>query len=127
MKPERIQINLRSGTVPEASARCCVLFPKKAIERSPQGFTKFLARICREFGGYTIDGEVSGSWMERATGVVHEDHSVVVLVALPSLPASVDGLKTVVADAARDVRELSIFMSIGDGATMFVWASQVRI
>jgi hypothetical protein len=111
----------------KTGALCCVLLPKKAIERYPRAFADCLTRICTEFGGFTFDREVSGAWLERATEIVHEDHAVVVLIALSSHPSCIGILKAVIADAARDLGELSLFVSIGDRATIFVWASEVLI
>ena len=105
------------------SVQCCVLIPKVKLERFPLVIARFLNQIRSGFGGYTFDREVRGSWLERTAGVVHDDHSLVILVDLPDRPAGVESLKRIVANSARDLCELSIFVSIGSRQSIFVWAA----
>jgi len=110
-------------TSASSSEQFCVLLPKAKIESHPEGFGKFLQHLRSEFGGYTYDREVNGSWIERTAGIVHDDRSVVILVEIPLLPVSHETLKRLISYVARDLNELSLFVSVSGGATFFVWAA----
>jgi hypothetical protein len=111
------------ATSASSGEQCCVLLPKAKIESFPEGFGKFLRQLRSEFGGYTYDREVNGSWIERTAGIVHDDRSVVILVEIPLLPVSRKTLEKVISYVARDLNELSLFVSVSGGATFFVWAA----
>jgi hypothetical protein len=103
-----------------------ILLPKQKIESFPEAFGHFLFKLRTEFGGYSYDREVSGSWLERTSGVVHNDENLIILVGIPRLTSSRDVLRNLVSRAASDIREMSIFASVSGGATFFVWAMLPR-
>lgn len=100
-----------------------ILLPKQKIEQYPEIFGHLLRSLRSNFGGYSYDREVSGSWVERSSGVVHSDASLIILVAVPAVSGSRNLLKLFLANAARDLAEFSIFASITGGATFFIWAA----
>jgi hypothetical protein len=106
--------------------QCSILLPKAKIERFPHIFAQLFHELRNEFGGYTFDREVRGSWIERVAGIVHDDHNLVILVEIPALAASREVLKTLLSYVALDLQELSIFVSVTGGATFFVWAASER-
>jgi hypothetical protein len=132
MKAHRTIVSTLNRSV--ASAEAAVFFdqwsfflPKGKIEKFPDVFCGLLRQIRNEFGGYSYDREVSGSWMERNSGVVHDDASLIILVAVPKATHSQRLFKLFLSDAARHLEELCIFVSIAGGATFFVWATEEAI
>jgi hypothetical protein len=103
--------------------QCCILLPKAKFERFPEVFAHLFRELRSEFGGYTFSGEVRGSWIERVAGIVHDDHNLVILVEIPAVAVSRGALKSLLSHAARDLDELSLFVSVSGGATFFVWAA----
>ena len=115
-----------SGTLWDASptpyARYSVLLPKRKLELLPVQFSRFLNRLTKAFGGYTFDRQVSGSWLDDS-GLEDLGDSIVIIVALPDQASCYKVLKTLVAEAARDLQETAIFVSKAGGFTAFVYAN----
>jgi hypothetical protein len=109
----------------EPSLQYCVLIPKRKIERLPDAFARFLTEITGEFGGYAVGGEVYGSWIDRFAEVCHQDENIIILVVIPNLPVCLQALRSIVAEAARGLQELQIFVSMAGGPTFFVWATRI--
>src|SRR4051812_11115517 len=100
---------------------CVVLIPKVKIITRPAAFCSFLTAVTDTFGGYTFDGEVTGSLLNRKAGIVHSDTSVTILILIDDEQAALSMLKQFVAIAAYELAELALFMATVN-VTQFVWA-----
>ena len=85
-------------------------------------FTEVLAIIKEEalatFGGYTLGGPVTGAWLDLGTGIVHEDWSWPLTIALT--PA----LETEFFRFVRRVRvllnQITMYVRLPNGEVVFV-------
>ena len=109
-----------------AYVQCSVLLPKRKLELLPVQFTQFLMQISDAYGGYTLAGEAAGTWIERSTGIQYSDSHLVILVAIPDQQLYFQQLKKLIADAARELQEIAIFLAVAGGMTIFVWSSLHR-
>jgi hypothetical protein len=109
-----------SAAPPDPLVRCTLLVPLQVDPGAPTPASvlrEIEERFFARFGGYTLAGRVRGAY-RMANGARAEDESLTIWVAVP--PARIGEVRQEAARLARELKQESIYLEVGDAQVEFV-------